>query len=817
MPIPATTLIKIETDATTLDQTKTLQAVSTIASNTGTVYTDSSMTPLVTTHLIYQHPTNLILSQTSTNETTCRSQATSPVACLTPPPDNVQIQEEETQVQDASNQTDTPICSEDDNTTHTVPEITEPKVVEEDAIPEYPQEPVPEPEIEQTGPKITEILEEPAIPETKEPEISEETVPANKPDLSGLELLSNSIVEFESCRSSTEDESLVLEPKENNIEIPKVVPELEPEVVKKPEESLGGLDLLCALAEQRIMEECTEKPKEVLDLDTQEKVKSDTVKIKEKERDRERRREKRKSKKHSSDEPRRKKMKSERRSDEDKERKKHKSKRLDVDKEKQKCDCQVKDFRSYKTPETEEEVKKFIASKTQTTCCKGEWPCINPNELDMRMKLAEIQRQYKEKQRELSKLKPKKHHECSKKKSRKKSTNSERSLTPPPLLDKIDTNVKPKNVPELLKPPTLCPVEGYIAEKRPHTPSDVDSSPEKSSSKKRKVGRPKRLMTSSGYQVTTETIVAKKPKTNFVGYLLAAKEKLQLQSKVYSESPPRYLDDIATTTPKIKKIKNINNNIETEKPKIRPKLKAEPTIKPYLDEENNDYEYEAEAEDEDDDEIVDHIEIDIDEAEHAEILEESLTQVTAASKVEESPEDPEEEIVEEVKPDDTRCTLTAELLEVDKLRVLTAMGGLFYAGCLNALEPPDVYSITLDGERGNRPHIMSREEILRDAVSNNVYFNGTCFYCKFSLQIVEVSPKSTEDLPVGTRLCAYWSQQYRCLYPGSVAEPGTPDPQLDGKFVSVEFDDGDSGKIALEDIRFLPADYPIIGITVTNL
>lgn len=70
---------------------------------------------------------------------------------------------------------------------------------------------------------------------------------------------------------------------------------------------------------------------------------------------------------------------------------------------------------------------------------------------------------------------------------------------------------------------------------------------------------------------------------------------------------------------------------------------------------------------------------------------------------------------------DARCTLTGDQLDnlsfTSKPRVLTAMGGLFYAGCLSALQPPDVYSVTLDGERGNRPHIMSREEILRDAVS----------------------------------------------------------------------------------------------------
>lgn len=63
-----------------------------------------------------------------------------------------------------------------------------------------------------------------------------------------------------------------------------------------------------------------------------------------------------------------------------------------------------------------------------------------------------------------------------------------------------------------------------------------------------------------------------------------------------------------------------------------------------------------------------------------------------------------------------RCKLTSAHLAIDQLRVLMAMGGLFYAGRLSAVQAPDVYAITLDGERGNRPHIHSREEILKDAV-----------------------------------------------------------------------------------------------------
>lgn len=143
----------------------------------------------------------------------------------------------------------------------------------------------------------------------------------------------------------------------------------------------------------------------------------------------------------------------------------------------------------------------------------------------------------------------------------------------------------------------------------------------------------------------------------------------------------------------------------------------------------------------------------------------------------------------EKKRIDQKCLLTSDCLNQNKTRVLTAMGGLFYAGCLSAVQPPDIYAVTLDGERGNRPHIMSREEVLRDA-------------------ILEVAPKSVDEIIPGTRLCAYWSQQYRCLYPGVAAEPTSPDPEK--RYINVEFDDGDSGRIALEDIRFLLSDYPIV-------
>ncbi|XP_022250916.1 uncharacterized protein LOC106467087 isoform X3 [Limulus polyphemus] len=136
------------------------------------------------------------------------------------------------------------------------------------------------------------------------------------------------------------------------------------------------------------------------------------------------------------------------------------------------------------------------------------------------------------------------------------------------------------------------------------------------------------------------------------------------------------------------------------------------------------------------------------------------------------------------------CILQPEELD-DQLRVLTMDNGLFYAGTIKAIRAPDVYGITRDGERGNRPHIYSREEILNEA-------------------IVEVKPNSLNNLPEGQRVCAFWSQQYRCMYPGTVAKSSSPNCDSDQDTVYVEFDDGDSGRIPLKDICMLPPDYPIV-------
>ncbi|XP_060605200.1 uncharacterized protein LOC132757782 isoform X3 [Ruditapes philippinarum] len=133
------------------------------------------------------------------------------------------------------------------------------------------------------------------------------------------------------------------------------------------------------------------------------------------------------------------------------------------------------------------------------------------------------------------------------------------------------------------------------------------------------------------------------------------------------------------------------------------------------------------------------------------------------------------------------CTLTADDL-CDGIRILVFMDGLFHEGELKAIRPPDIYGAILDNERKTRPHYYSQEEILKEAIK-------------------DTKPLSGDQLKEGTRICAYWSQQFSCLYPGTISR-GTPNPITDRSLYNVEFDDGDTGKIPLDHIRIIPQDFP---------
>ncbi|XP_064179531.1 LOW QUALITY PROTEIN: BAH and coiled-coil domain-containing protein 1 [Anguilla rostrata] len=135
------------------------------------------------------------------------------------------------------------------------------------------------------------------------------------------------------------------------------------------------------------------------------------------------------------------------------------------------------------------------------------------------------------------------------------------------------------------------------------------------------------------------------------------------------------------------------------------------------------------------------------------------------------------------------CVLSKEQL-VDGLKVLISKEDeLLYAAYLRTLDLPDIYSVVIEGERRNRPRIYSLEQLLQEAV-------------------LDVRPESELMLEQGARVCAYWSERSRCLYPGYVHRGGPGEQQKEGS-VMVEFDDGDRGWISLHNIRLLPPGYQI--------
>ncbi|XP_046744501.1 uncharacterized protein LOC124410294 isoform X2 [Diprion similis] len=587
-------------------------------------------------------------------------------------------------------------------------------------------------------------------------------------------------------------------------------------------------------------------------------------------------------------------------------------------------DCRDSHHR-YRSQQAEVEAKKFIARKGQPDG-DTEWPNMDAMELDMRVKLADIQKKYKEKQKELSRLTPKKDDKKGPGRPRRKSHSSSSEydgvIPSPPALEMIESPQKSRvRSPEVVSPPLTAGVVGMprcnvnlvkLGEPRSHiklldsipsipipvppvaspitvlpTSTILQDTEEKSltrleydtsspaptltglssASKKRKVGRPRKLMCASGsIRHLTETIVAKKPKSkaSLVSYLLAAKNR-HLQNKLvnktgYTPLPFKTLGISASkANAKVQKTSKLlakgkskpvkqtplhnksvissiiaekekfstNAKLEKQVSKVKPKLKAEAKLKTWEDDENGEWNNVAEnippsdipsrIESTEEMKIMPVEKSERDKEKHEKSKKKKRKSCSSSPKRRKSGDrdskdskrrksieykeckecakvaktEKSEKTAEKIESVTNKCKLTAAHLAIDQLRVLTAMGGLFYAGRLSAVQAPDVYAITLDGERGNRPHIHPREEILRDA-------------------IVEVCPTSTSEITPGTRLCAYWSQQYRCLYPGTSVEPSEPDPELDAKFVSVEFDDGDSGRIALDDIRLLQPDYPVV-------
>lgn len=652
--------------------------------------------PMMTTHLYYQP---------EFNEQPCRSQATSPPAPPTPPPEAPEMPAH----RDASNQTDhvedeeeTPNNADDDErevacvgVAHFPDDAMVNQSVLPPAIDSEESSELPMSIVSGAVEKAIDAIDE-SIQNSNSNSASGELVidtahtspvtvmsQPNRPmvDVSGLELLSNSIEQFERTTPGTsmpilESSPLTIDTRPTKLSIhiktsPKSPPRTEAEPLRRFEfpdpslsernkPSLDGLGLLCALAEQRFMEEVVDSPSA-----SRPFIKSELLSPTE---DRERlavsssKKDRHRHKDGDSSNERRGK-----RSQDREERLRHKLEKVRRHKRERERDAA-------RGGELEASLRRV------TACPCGIVPCphtqsvpsahalVNAMEKDMRERLQELERQFDEKKAQIN------------------------ALTPVTVLPTLSSSSTPST-------PALSP--------------DSD----RGSSQKRKVGRPRKVSTPD----STETIVAKKPKSksSLVGYLLA-KGKLK-GGILCTRGEPR--DDVNRTS------------------KVRPKLKAEPIMKIHSEEEERDYSLNRSASSsmeslnevrQKNREKVDrlarkHSRDDFPELEfamrRASASSDSDKEKRKAKKrrkslksKERSEAGPSEQAIPPAPV--YSCTLTEDKID-SAPRVLTAMGGLFYAGKLSAVTAPDVYAITLDGERGNKPHILSREETLRDAVSKS--------------------------------------------------------------------------------------------------
>ncbi|XP_059621310.1 protein winged eye isoform X2 [Phlebotomus argentipes] len=821
LPIPSHTLIKIEDCAGTSTSCSSAStapfdpAVFDASSNKSTALHTSSVGTELTPSLsqLYYPSNNLVqIASASASTDDCRTnipQMITPppsAVCLTPieeeplqlvnvPPELDEPQCTVPEVQDANIQTDTPVMSEDDNTSggddcplivstttsenpkesivcHTITEgLTNGRlsIFEDTVLP-------PKDSLEMVSIPADNTSLAVMQNDSETSKNASGTTSMTPVDLSGLELLSNSIEAFEKKTLKIKKEPISAETSPKTI--PPTISPTDVSNVER-EESFDGLNLLCALAEQRLEE-----------VGKRRKSSSDDSR-------------KRKSQKHSNDNNR-----SRRRSMHEKDcnEKSYKKRKLESD-ETERDEEEDGENSSTLRKDIKETLNRVKAKYTRLSCkqsdedhqhtpeCRGKiiWPSnaelLHAMEDDMLNRLQDITRKCEEKRRELDKIE--KLNPVLRNLHQNKIL-SDGEITPPRIATPLSSDSKSRNsfigTPMVVLSPSFSSSqsESTLIE-LPKLSSDTESSKfedvetnyiEKLS--KRKGGIPRKHDDAA----ETETIVAKKPKS-LVGYILASKNRVSnknIKGLRYKSNDSTDANNLKSNTDST----GFSTTDEDSSGKVPLRLKMESI---YVKQETDILEDDSSKRSDSSAQGSETGTPSPERKSHHKSKHHSKHKKTSRSK--DRKHRRSSELRERKRRIDTKCLLTGEHLDKANTRVLTAMGGLFYAGCLNPIKPPDIYAVTLDGERGNRPHIMSREEILRDA-------------------ILEVAPEATSDVQTGTRLCAYWSQQYRCLYPGTAAEPGTPDSIIDRKFVSVEFDDGDSGRIALEDIRFLLSDYPIV-------
>lgn len=541
-------------------------------------------------------------------------------------------------------------------------------------------------------------------------------------DLSGLELLSNISIEasekkvtyikkepieekknttFERIEEINLNEHLESNMRKENDDKHLMSSENE-KFVSDQNEQLGGLNLLCALAEQRIQEEVGRRHRK-------RSSSSDS------------RSSKKKKHKHSKS------GKKSRHDKEKKEKKRHRDSREYEDIVETGSGVDITIQKEVLQEDLKETLDRIKANYMKSNVCKNEsiphccrekcnWPTpeelLSAMEKDMRLRLADITRQCQEKKKELEEIAPILQHRKSQlfpdrestpfsSKNSVKSFYSERQQQQQQQAQSQQQDIKINNH-QVSSPKWYSTEIIQTPEDTQKTQSDTEScklddiETSSTSSSRRKGNVPKKHDDNN-----TETIVAKKSK-NLVGCILTSKNRFnEIKDKNVFDSAGLLTDETSLLSENSCKIQLKSETLETIKQDNYENLSGKSSTEIStvstnggLFDNNREKRYHRKS------------------SKHH-----SKHKKSKSNK--EKKHHRSSEIKERKRKIDVRCLITTELLdrlENNKIRVLTAMGGLFYAGSLTALEPPDIYSVTLDGERGNRPHIMTREDVLRDAV-----------------------------------------------------------------------------------------------------
>lgn len=641
----------------------------------------SSVPPLMETAECHRHqmsppPLQLTTSTHSTSSNdNCNQMSYVPSSC---PPE----------VQDANIQT-SPVMSEDDNTSghddmlesntteydeesqdnqHSPAEkpiIMEPEITREET--DEHRESVPDTSVTSSSLiMIKKQIESPdtSMHEAKDDDNNMEAEEQREPvDLSGLQLLSNSIDVFQKkiikqepqeqqqitspTIASTTVTPPIQEPIEekhhhhhhHQLEIPKGIPE-----------DLGGLNLLCALAEQRLEEDFQNQEPSPSHDDSEQLVKKRKHKVKSSKKSKHKDEKKAKKRKHSTSEER---------------------------------DDELKGEMAASLKRVKTKFDNLPLASVDDVC--------RLMENDMKEKLANITRQLEEKRRELKQIKTtpdgneKDGSTSSSSSEQNKSTKVAYLGTAAPLKFSIIPALSP-SFSSSSNSESIVDIPKLSSDTDSGSKDDGDGSTNERS--KRKFSIPNK---NHGDQQGTETIVAKKSKS-LVGYILAAK-----QHKLPSTTSPTmgsWTSSISkngkASLPFVKQEDQDSRGILKESA-----FKDDRVFSIFGD--GNHQKFQASS--------------------PLTLPSSSRSQQPYVKHHSKHKKHKERRRHRERQRMDTRCMITSEHLKQSKVRVLMAQNGLFYAGAMTQVEQNEIFAITLDGERGNRPHIMPREEILKQAVS----------------------------------------------------------------------------------------------------